>query len=85
MSTTPDVSDFSDFLDLLRVRLDLPLAEVAPTARLVEDLGLDSILIFELVMMIEGEAGRLFPEELIESIRTIGDVFGWYEQVLGSS
>lgn len=50
---------------------------VDESARLVEQLGFDSLMLYEAIVKIEGLTGRVFPEETIAEIRTAGDLFYW--------
>lgn len=49
-----------------------------PDARLVEDLGFDSMLALELQALF-GEAGIDLPEELFQELRTLQDVFHYFD------
>ncbi len=48
--------------------------QVVPTARLVEDLDLDSLDSFDLVVRLEQETGEEIKEEELKSIQTIQDI-----------
>ena len=52
---------------------------VTPEARLVEDLGADSLDFVELVMATEEEFGISIPDEEAEKIRTIGELLRYIE------
>ena len=53
---------------------DLDSARVHPAARLVEDLGLDSIDAIDLAAKVEEATGRAFDEACLRSLRTVQDV-----------
>lgn len=69
---------FDEFVRLLRGLLDLDLDGVTPDHRLNADLGIDSIMLFELFVWLEGVAAREVPHELMDSLETMGDLFHWY-------
>ncbi len=48
--------------------------QVVPTARLVEDLDLDSLDSFDLVVRLEQETGEEIKEDELKSIQTIQDI-----------
>ena len=55
-------------------QLNVDEAEVKPEANFKEDLGADSLDLFELVMALEEEFGVEIPSEDLESIATVNDV-----------
>lgn len=67
------------FMDALARYFDLESDRVVPSARLVEDLAFDSLMIFELQVFLE----ELFPhevtEDLLESIETVADLVWLWE------
>jgi acyl carrier protein len=59
--------------------LDLEPEEMVPDARLVEDLGLDSFDLVELLTLVE-ELGVRFPDNVAAGIDTVGDLHREYQQ-----
>jgi acyl carrier protein len=49
-------------------------------SRFVEDLGIDSIDLVEIVSLLEGEFKKKVPEEVIERVTTVGDVIDFVER-----
>lgn len=47
--------------------------EIGPDTTFVDDLGADSLDIFQIVMAIEEEFGIEIPNEAVEQIITVGD------------
>lgn len=74
---------FDAFVDELETRLDRQFASRSPGASLQRDLGLDSIAMFEFLLVLEEMVDRLFPDALILSMETLGDAWGWVSE-LGS-
>lgn len=55
-------------------QLDLDETEITAESRFKEDLGADSLDLFELVMNLEEEYGIEIPSEELEKIVTVNDV-----------
>ena len=54
-------------------QLGVPLEEVKPESRFIEDLGADSLDIVELIMAMEEEFETEIPDEEAEKILTVAD------------
>ena len=63
-------------------QLGVKAEEVKPEARLVEDLGADSLDAVELVMALEEEFGVEIPDEDAAKLVTVGAVVQYLEQKL---
>ena len=59
---------------LLAEALNLPLEKVTPNAKIVEDLGADSLDVVELLSRLEDEYGVMIPDEEVENLVTVADV-----------
>ena len=59
---------------VVAVHLDVDAARLVPTARLGEDLCVDSLDAVELTMVLEDEFDIALPDELVADVRTYGDV-----------
>ena len=53
--------------------------QVTPEAKFVEDLGADSLDQVELVMALEEEFGSDIPDEVAETLTTVGDAIKYIE------
>lgn len=73
---------FDGFVGMLRGRLNLRLDDVTPELRLEEDLGLDSIAMFELFVLLEDTAARELPFELLDNVETMADAWSWYSTLV---
>jgi acyl carrier protein len=60
--------------EVFRTEFEIEPHEVVPSARLREDLDLDSIDAVALAARLESEVGALLKEEKLRSIRTVADV-----------
>jgi len=59
---------------VVATHLDVDPARLLPTARLGEDLCVDSLDAVELTMVLEDEFDIALPDELVGCVRTYGDV-----------
>ena len=55
-------------------------AQVTPTARLIDDLGADSLDIVELVMRLEEEYGIDIPDQDAEKLQRICHIYDYIEK-----
>ncbi len=62
---------------------DLDEAKVQPSARLIEDLELDSLDAIDLAVKVEEMTGLAFDEQKIRELRTIDDVLAAIDNLLG--
>jgi acyl carrier protein len=61
--------------EILVRELGVPREQLAHDARLVDDLGADSLTLVEITMAIEDEFNVSIPDERWEMARTVGDLF----------
>ena len=59
---------------LVADQLGVDISEVIPGANILDDLGADSLDVVELVMSLEDAFDIEVPDEVVESMRTIGDI-----------
>jgi acyl carrier protein len=67
---------------LVSSQLGIELDEVVTEARILEDLGADSLDVVELVMALEEAFDIVVPDEDVEGMQTIGDVESYLEERL---
>ncbi|HWC03943.1 MAG TPA: acyl carrier protein [Methylomirabilota bacterium] len=60
--------------ELMAARLGLPAEQIVPDARLVEDLGLDSLDAVELAIAVERRFNIEVPEEELTKLKTVADM-----------
>ena len=65
---------FEKVAELLKEQLDLETVEIRPDSSFKEDLGVDSLDLFELVMALEDEFGVEIPPEDLETMNTVGRI-----------
>ena len=68
-------------IELIAEKLCKKKEQVTLTARLVEDLGADSIDVVELIMAFEDEFGVSLPDEDIASMKTVGDIVNYINKL----
>ena len=68
-------------VDLIADKLCKKKDQVVLTARLVEDLGADSLDVVELIMAFEDEFGVSLPDEDIASMKTVGDIVNYISKL----
>jgi acyl carrier protein len=63
----------------MSARLGLPLEQLVPEARLVEDLGLDSLDAVELAISVERKFDIEVPEDELTKLKTVADMVALVE------
>ncbi len=61
--------------------LNLPVEKVSPDAKIVDDLGADSLDVVELLSQLEDEYGITIPDDEVESLITVADVAAELEKL----
>lgn len=67
---------------MLADALNLPIEKIAPDARIVEDLGADSLDVVELLSQLEDEFGITIPDDDVEKLHTVADVAAALEKLV---
>ena len=67
--------------NMLAEALNLPSEKVTPDAKIVEDLGADSLDVVELLSRLEDEYGVMIPDEDVETLVTVADVAAELEKL----
>ena len=68
--------------EIMAARLGLPVEQLVPEARLVEDLGLDSLDAVELAISVERKFDIEVPEEELTKLKTVADMVALVESRL---
>ena len=69
--------------DLLVEELSIEADEITPEAELVNDLGINSLELADLVMLCEDKFGITIEDEEAQSFVTVGDVAEYLEKKAG--
>ena len=67
--------------DIIVEQLGVNADQVKAEAKMIEDLGADSLDAVELVMAIEEEFGIEVPDEEAEKLAAVGDIIAYVERV----
>jgi acyl carrier protein len=67
---------------MLADALDLPLEKVTADAKIVDDLGADSLDVVELLSQLEDEFGIIIPDDEVENLVTVADVAAQLEKLV---
>ena len=60
--------------EMLAEALNISASKVSPDARIIDDLGADSLDVVELLSRLEEEFGIIIPDEDVEGLATVKDV-----------
>lgn len=66
--------------EIIEEQLNLDGVEITETSNFKDDLGVDSLDLFELVMAFEEEYKIEIPTEDLENIKTVGDIIEYMKQ-----
>lgn len=67
---------------MLAEALNLPIEKVTPDAKIVDDLGADSLDVVELLSQLEDEYGVQIPDDEVENLATVADVANEIEKLV---
>ncbi len=65
---------------IIAEQLNVNEAEIRPETKFKDDLGVDSLDLFEMVMALEEEFGIEIPSEDLENIVTVNDIIGYLKE-----
>lgn len=71
---------FEKIKEIICEQLEVDEKKVTMESSLIDDLGADSLDLIDLVMSIEDEYDVEVPDDMIENIKTIGDVVKFIEE-----
>lgn len=66
---------------MLAEALNLPIEKVLPEAKIVDDLGADSLDVVELLSQLEDEYEITIPDDEVETLVTVADVVAEIEKL----
>ncbi len=85
MNNVLSETDANIVLDILAEQLGVERSQLTPEARLEEDLGADSLDIVEIAMALDEQFHISLPDEAIERVSTVGDIFDVLSEFVGKS
>lgn len=83
MTDTLTDKEMSQVQDILMHQLQVSRAQITPEARIMADLGADSLDMVEIDMKAEEEFGSTLPDEEAEKIVTVEDLYEAVGNLLG--
>ena len=76
---------FEEIKSIIKTNLNIEDEKIVPTARLKEDLAIDSIDAVEIVLAFEEKHGIRVDETKLREIKTIGDLVSYFEALKAES
>ena len=70
---------FEELVQILCDQLSLDPEDISPDSRIKEDLGADSLDVLQLLMALEEEKGVVIPDEVLPTLKTVGDIVSYVE------
>ncbi|MCI5847185.1 MAG: acyl carrier protein [Candidatus Limiplasma sp.] len=70
---------FEKVRDMIAAQLQVDASTITPESRLVEDLKADSANVMVMILELESEFGIEVEDEVILSLKTVGDVVKYIE------
>lgn len=76
---------FEEIKSIIKTNLNIEDEKIVPTARLKEDLAIDSIDAVEIVLAFEEKHNIRVDETKLREIKTIGDLVSYFEALKAES
>ncbi len=76
---------FEEIKSIIKTNLNIEDEKIVPTARLKEDLAIDSIDAVEIVLAFEEKHDIRVDETKLREIKTIGDLVAYFEALKAES
>ena len=67
-------------IDIISEQLELDKAVIKETSTLDEDLGASSLDMIDLAMSIEDEFGLELPDDIVDKVKTVGELAKYIEE-----
>ena len=71
---------FEKLKDIIAEQLSVDADEVTMDSNIQDDLGADSLDIVDLITTIEDEFDISIPDDVVEEIKTVGDIVNYIEK-----
>ena len=69
----------SQLKKMIASQLNIKEEKLVDSARIIEDLGADSLDIVEMFMTLETEFDLTIPDEIVVTLKTVGDVISYIQ------
>ena len=70
---------FEELVSILCDQLPVKPEDVTTDSRIKEDLGADSLDVLQLLMALEEEKGIVIPDDVLPTLKTVGDIVAYME------
>ena len=70
---------FEELVAILCEQLPLNPEDITPDSKIKDDLGADSLDVLQLLMALEEEKGVVIPDEVLPTLKTVGDIVAYME------
>ncbi|MBO4418927.1 MAG: acyl carrier protein [Oscillospiraceae bacterium] len=70
---------FEELVAILCDQLPLNPDSITMESRIKDDLGADSLDVLQLLMTLEEEKGVTIPDDVLPTLKTVGDIVGYIE------
>ena len=70
---------FEELVSILCEQLPVKPEDVTTDSRIKEDLGADSLDVLQLLMALEEEKGIVIPDDVLPTLKTVGDIVNYME------
>ena len=71
---------FEKVRQMIADQLSLNAEDISISTDIMKDLGADSIDVMEMLMTMEEELGVSVPDDMIQNLKTVGDLVSYMEQ-----
>ncbi len=85
MSTMLSDQDITTIQTILSEQLNLAQTEIHPESGIIADLGADSLDVAEIMMKLEEQFNLTIPDENLDQIITVEDLYQIVSDLLGST
>ncbi|MBQ0101554.1 MAG: acyl carrier protein [Firmicutes bacterium] len=68
---------YEKIIEIISGQLNVDVSDISEDTKIMEDLGADSLDVVEMLITLEDEFGVVIPDDDIEKLVTVGDVFDY--------
>lgn len=72
---------FEEVTEVLASQLGISKSKITAESEIIKDLGADSLNVVEMIMTLEEKTGKTIPDDLVSTIKTVGDVVAVLEKL----
>lgn len=72
---------FEEVAEVLASQLGISKSKITVDSEIIKDLGADSLDVVEMIMTLEEKTDKTIPDDLVSTIKTVGDVVAVLEKL----